>query len=1477
MRSVALLLILFATPLAFAAPPALVAITGPAIHTTPEPTPIPQDPFPLRRVFVEADRLPALLKSLPAGPTVRLSLVDFEARVRAATLRQKATPAKLIEAKYTARHTPNGWQGQGSWRINNPSLQTELPLDSLQIPVQTLRLVNDRATRITQDSTGKPVLQLTPSVEEWVTFQWSAKALDDGSMERAEIVVPSAPMNLLELDLPADRSVELASPSLATLSGPLPGAPAGRERRQVLFGGQSRIEWTLTPPAAVDAVAPVVASRVSRFEFLQGIVNVSQDWSLEAIRTMPKDVAFTLDPRLTITNVTSPGRVRWAVVAGELRVSCADGLPAKLTVTGYAGWTPTEGQNFKLPEVNLREGALRSDMIEVTCRADVKWLGCEPGDYQPVALPSVPTTPETFRLGLAAKPRGSDTRVSPMLHLQSAAPQFSTTDDVTWFPGAESRLTATFRVQVLRGPLTLLPLRIPEGYRGVRAEQIPDDPTLTVSPAGIELNHAAMSGQTVEVLVELLGPPAILAVPTTFPRLEISGATEREGTLTIQPNPKWQATATLAPAITLANPARLRYPIRGRIPNAAVTFLERPATPIEPAVETQTPKPEPVGSAVIERVEQAIKIERDGTRVITITGVIVGDPRPLMPWPLPVGAEVQTLRLGGKLVEKFTTREGIIQLPSRTVATETSFQLRCIIPTPLGAMGGMVEVPKGRATAWNISPEYRLWPTLETVQDGTRLDRALRLVPANITVGLAWFTAALVLGLWLTLGLSRPRARIIIAVVAVLLVTLSALLPDGWAMLLRPTVLTLFLLLLWRQVTHRPVVVLGLVGILSMPSLAQAPEVATVWILPGPAGSPTTWQVLASQAVLDRLERTAQPELVPVVLTQAEYTGRTVDARSMLFEAVYTLENRSKRDEVWQLPLGGVRLESVTLDGQPAYPDMVKPDEYSITVPNGLHSLRVAFRVSTTVIAGQRETRFTTPDHPTTRLTITAPAALGTWDVPSRRGLQTLSTVAENLQATVEHGPGRQVILRQRDMAPVTAVVPTLREAHFWDIGPAESTLWGAYTLTSERNRRERLRLEVPEGWEPTLPQILIGDTRTLGTARSMKFSPLNAGVRTLDIEFLPTTSERVTVLVKFLPRATLSTKPVLRLPRVMEANVVESLAAVRLQNLTLDDITRDRLIDFPADEFLRKFSNIIEWQLDRAAPDRVFQRLDVSGPAELRPSIRSPQDTSPLSIETRWTLAPTVEMEAQVSLNRPTSVTLIELLVAPVIRLTDVRGPDVLSWSQRGNRLEVWFKRPVRQSTWLVSATGTFPTPSTSSTLDLPTLQGLQPSATNLRIRPPSGWAVLVTPGPGLARRADSTSLETIVTLDANTPSAKVTLTPPNIVHEVPRPPKRPVTVPPPVAPVAVVHPPEVVATPEEPAATWPTAIGWPAALLLLLLAARAGLPRPEGLVAGGVFAALFAGWLTPAGVVFWLVALAGVAWRGWRVAVHGSRWVLR
>ena len=528
--------------------------------------PLP-DPFPIRREFVPDARLKSILEETRTGSLIRMPRDEFEQHVRAAGRQSATRPATLIEGRYTATLNDNGLQGEAAWRfskaVGTPGL---VRLEPLQVSLGDAHWNDDSPAFLFHPHDAKVgVVEVVPQLSGELHAAWSVRGIDEPSAQRFRFALPSAPVSILSLELPADRHPSVSSPQ-QLLTGPMPGADANHRRWNLALGTQSEIELTIRRGRPVNQPpAMLQAHRQTELEIEPDVARVRIEFDLQRLRGQPDELLFEVDPGLRILGITGDGRFTWqrdGQNEARIRVANLDsGTTDRLVFTGLAD-ADLSGQPWRVPTVRLLDALPGRDRIRVTIDPRVEFVDCSTQEYQ---LDSLASEPE-FRLNLVGQPLPDNDlprdRRQPSLRLGHAGARFRSENALVWNlrPGRPT-LQGEFRIRVERGPLVTIPIRIPKGYDVRSVELLPDDVGLSwsVSPhdrtllnvtPGQPLTHDA----TRTCMVKLLGPPLPAAPDPAnrdwpqrtleIPRFTLESAAQQRGNFTIQPAPAYHVSGT---------------------------------------------------------------------------------------------------------------------------------------------------------------------------------------------------------------------------------------------------------------------------------------------------------------------------------------------------------------------------------------------------------------------------------------------------------------------------------------------------------------------------------------------------------------------------------------------------------------------------------------------------------------------------------------------------------------------------------------------------------------------------------------------------------------------------------------------------------------------------------------------------------------------------------------------------------------------
>jgi hypothetical protein len=535
------------------------------------------DPLPIRRVQLRPGTEPAGADGLKI-----LSREQFEELVRRAARGAEAArkPPRLVEAHYSARLAedvldgsgqpkvvnPNALTGNGEWRVLNPGAGAAvLPLGDLNLALRQPTFENRQA--LVGELNGKSLgLLVDQPGAQAVMFGWSVRGEHRPEGLVFALETPACPVASLELDLPADWSVTVASDG-CLLSGP--DDVAGHRLWKVGFPGRSQVRLVLRRIEA-ERQPLVLAGLESEQKLAPGALEATFTFDVQILHGSVTELHTALDPSLRPYRVAFgkpsdkelPALETWqlqkgpdgaAVVAVRLPGPVESG---RLQVQALA---PLGGDGkpvpWSSPWARLEGAVPRGETLKLSLDPDVQLEDWRPGGFRLTqskpeggarvltltggALPQRP--------GGRVQVHGVDFRARPLLWWQPTGGGAG----AATVPGRPA-LTARITYEVSRGRLFQLRVALPHGWDvdrlglngvelragwGVRQEN--GRPVLTVDLLRPLTPGSAERGAVLTVWLRAAaqqpppqkGVPAALTYP--FPEVVPLGATTGEGALAI--------------------------------------------------------------------------------------------------------------------------------------------------------------------------------------------------------------------------------------------------------------------------------------------------------------------------------------------------------------------------------------------------------------------------------------------------------------------------------------------------------------------------------------------------------------------------------------------------------------------------------------------------------------------------------------------------------------------------------------------------------------------------------------------------------------------------------------------------------------------------------------------------------------------------------------------------------------------------------
>ena len=445
------------------------------------PTAYCQEPRPIQRVELPPERVAEEMERVGRGVMTQLPREQFEDLVKQAAAAAAATkdPPRLLEARYRATLRDDGLVGTAEWKVaHDHDRPGRLSLAGLQLAVRTARWADDTPVVMAtfDDRPGAaPELLVDRKGERTLKLEWSARGVREVGVIRFDLRVPACLVTALELELPADHSLQ-ADQEGAVLSGPLPASDSSNRLWRLSFarlpGTGLSARLSIRGPPPVDEPRPLIrASMQTTQKLTPGQVDCEYSFDVQVQRGDVRQLKLELDPGVRPLELQAPGLENWAPGAVN-RVDVSFREPfrgGRLILRAVAPLQPPE-QVWVSPGARIAGALPRGERLSLQLDPDLQLEDWKPGDFR--LLPAADTGTAQL-LALQSVATASATGARPSARVRSVAGAFRTRENWEWRV-APDRMTVTAQVQLVarRGPVFQCAWQVPVGWIngvGVRA------------------------------------------------------------------------------------------------------------------------------------------------------------------------------------------------------------------------------------------------------------------------------------------------------------------------------------------------------------------------------------------------------------------------------------------------------------------------------------------------------------------------------------------------------------------------------------------------------------------------------------------------------------------------------------------------------------------------------------------------------------------------------------------------------------------------------------------------------------------------------------------------------------------------------------------------------------------------------------------------------------------------------------------------
>jgi hypothetical protein len=348
----------------------------------------------------------------------------------------------------------------------------------------------------------------------------------------------------------------------------------------------------------------------------------------------------------------------------------------------------------------------------------------------------------------------------------------------------------------------------------------------------------------------------------------------------------------------------------------------------------------------------------------------------------------------------------------------------------------------------------------------------------------------------------------------------------------------------------------------------------------------------------------------------------------------------------------------------------------------------------------------------------------------------------------VDAGSVKAIQFRWREGVGGAASIK-VREACVWDVSEKGAELTACYITRVEQGTISALQFDLPGELEPVEVGLRPLDATGGAALRdwSLGTSVEPGGFRRLRLDLQGPTTGRMLTVLSFRLKKAVTRQPLMRFPKpvipggISEADTIYGLRAKELANkVAIEGLSgRIGMIDYDPGALIRdkEWTKVSELRLDTNTPIKVFRPTPGATP-ELRPILRPSTDTPTVNLNTSWFVEPhRAEATGTIQWSDKEPLSMIEFTI-PGVRILEIRGPDVGTWTQTAGRISVWFRKPANEGelAWigivaLVPSGQQPPNPFPFEAVT-PRILDSRLASEIVRVRPAEGWAVRVDRAPG-------------------------------------------------------------------------------------------------------------------------------------------------
>ncbi len=430
-----------------------------------------EDAFPVRRVLIDAQRVPEILQQRKELVVVPRS--GFEQALERAKRRARAaqSPPRVLEARYDAtlegNRGPNyideHLAGRAEWKLHNPHGESMvMPLAPWNLalgPGATL----DQGPALLGEFPGGPGLLVPPGVHSF-QFAWSLRAAEAGVAGlQFNLESPAAPIAVVQLDLPSRATILPVSGAsfMQTASA------SGRSTWRAAVGGQAQVAFRVRREQESGQHALLQVRQQARFTVTPAGIESEFELDLDAVRGRFSELTLECPLLFEPRGVVLRHPLSWSLASQQVRnhltVPLAEPLEGRAVLV-LSGWSPLRlGERTRFEPVRVVDALPGSETLEIRVSSDLSlgdWMlaGFRPSGFQ--------ADREGFDVvSLAQADLSRERSAAPSARVQRARPDLLVRQDCWWRIDVDgSSLSARIAWEARSGSAHRLSVQLPAGW-----------------------------------------------------------------------------------------------------------------------------------------------------------------------------------------------------------------------------------------------------------------------------------------------------------------------------------------------------------------------------------------------------------------------------------------------------------------------------------------------------------------------------------------------------------------------------------------------------------------------------------------------------------------------------------------------------------------------------------------------------------------------------------------------------------------------------------------------------------------------------------------------------------------------------------------------------------------------------------------------------------------------------------------------------